>query len=134
GPAERPGTGASAPLVDRVKPAAITLDGGAEVVDIVVAELLAERVGEDEREHRLGDDAGRRNDADIAPFDVRGGWLTRPQVRGRERLHERRDRLERDLDDDVLAVRHAALEAACAVPRSRECAIADDDRIVHSAA
>jgi hypothetical protein len=61
----------SAARVDRPESAPVPLDRGAQVVHVVVAELLAERVGEDKGEHRLGHHAGRWNDADVAALDVR---------------------------------------------------------------
>src|SRR5256885_1608904 len=54
------------------KPLAVPLDRGADVVDAVVAEFLAGRVGEPQREHRLRDDARRGHDAHVAALDVRG--------------------------------------------------------------
>src|SRR3989442_14129191 len=116
-----------------MKAAAVALDRGAEVVDVVVAELLAERVGEDEREHRLGNPARRGHDADIAAFDVGRRRLARAKVGRGQWLHERRDRFERDLENDVLAVRHAALQAARAVALPDERAVPNADRIVHRA-
>src|SRR5687768_927942 len=101
-------------LRDGSKARAVALERRDEIVGGVVAELLAERVGEDERDHRLADDARRRYDAGIAALDVAGRVFSAAQIDGGKRLHERRDRLERDVDEEVLAVRHAALEAPCA--------------------
>src|SRR6185295_4652432 len=107
------------PLVDRSEAGTISVDRGDEIVSVVAAELLDERICEHEREHRFRDNASRGHDAHITALDVRGRWRAGAKVGGRQRLHQRRDRFERDLDDDVLAVAHAALEAAGTVATSR---------------
>ena len=43
-----------------------------ELGDRVAAELLDQRVGEHERDHRFADDRGRGHGADVAAFDRRG--------------------------------------------------------------
>src|SRR5207245_8269510 len=79
-PEGRPGKGALPARVDRPKTATVALDGGAEVLDVVVAELLAQGIREHERQHRLGDHARSGYDAHIAPLHVRGGRLAAAQV------------------------------------------------------
>src|SRR5258706_6255786 len=103
------------PLVDRTETRAIAVDRGDEIVGVIGAELLDERIGKNEREHRLRDDPCRRDDADVAALDVCRRRRTGAQVCGGQWLHQRRDRLESDLDNDVLAVAHSTLETTGAV-------------------
>src|SRR6266576_606115 len=75
----------------------------------VAAELVEDRVGQDQHDHCLGDDARGGDDADIGAFVV--GLLDRlaaQQIRRGEGPGERRDRLDRAADDERLAVRDAA--------------------------
>ena len=86
-----------------------------DVVDVVAAELLAVGAGEDEREHRLTDDARRRDHGGVGALLVGLLWLLRVHVDGPQRLRQGRNRLDRYLHDQGFAVRHAALDAAGAI-------------------
>ena len=86
-----------------------------EVAERVAAELLARGAGELPRDRGLGDDRERLDGGDVAPLDERLGRLAGREVDGAERLHERRQRLHRGADDDLLAVRDAGLDPAGAV-------------------
>src|SRR3989442_1754000 len=77
---------------------------GDELLDRVAAELLNDRVGEDERDHRLADDGGGRHGADVAALDGRGTFGHRREIDRAKRLHERRDRLHVRRHAEILAV------------------------------
>jgi hypothetical protein len=80
---------------------------GSSVGDRVAADLLEDEAREREHDHRLGDDAGSRNDADVGPFVMRLlDGLAGDQVGRRERSRQRGDRLDRAADDERLAVGH----------------------------
>src|SRR5207244_12995488 len=75
-----------------------------------------------------------REDAYGAPFHGGRRGLARPQVDRWQGLHERRDRLERDARDHVLAVRDPSFEPAGAVARTAKAGAAALDRVMHPAA
>src|SRR5882762_1079876 len=54
------------PLIDRTEAPAIAFDRGDEILRGVAAEFLHQRIGQDEREHRLGDDTRRRDHTYVA--------------------------------------------------------------------
>jgi hypothetical protein len=98
---------------------------------LVAAELLEDELGEGDEDHRLGDDAGRRDDADVAALVV--GLLDRPagdEIGRGQRPGEGGDRLHRAADDDGLPVRDAARQAAGVVramdPAARRISPGDD--------
>ena len=76
------------------------------------------RTGADQREahHRLADDRGGRNDADVAAHDRCRRIGARVQVHRRQRLHQRRNRFDRDAHDDRL--RRCSCRPRC---RRRDC-------------
>ena len=84
----------------------------------VAAELLASGARELPGDRRLRDDRERLHRGHVAALDERRRGLARGEVDGCERLHERRQRLHRRAHDDLLAVRHAALDAAGAIRRA----------------
>src|SRR5207245_1154109 len=84
----------------------------ADLLDAVAPEFLEECVGENDGHHGLADDAGGGHGADVAPLDDRVHRLLRGEVHRLERRAEGRERLHRGPDDDRLAVRHSALQAA----------------------
>ena len=82
--------------------------------------LRCASLGEHERDHRLGDDAHRRDRRDVGAFLERHARLLRRGVDGLERRAvERGERLHRGTATSELAVGHAALEPTgeCAEPR-----------------
>src|SRR4051812_6310801 len=88
---------------------------GDEVTDRVAAELVLRGDGELPGDGGLGDDGERLHCGDVRPLDERRCRLARLQVDGREWLHQRRERLHRRADDDLLAVRDAGFDPAGAV-------------------
>src|SRR3954447_9244795 len=80
--------------------------------DAVTAELLAESVGQDKRDHRLADDAGRRDHADVASLEVGRSGLVGDEVDRGQRLDQRGDRLGGAAHHERCAIRDAALGAA----------------------
>ena len=58
----------------------VALAVAAGLLDGVAAELLERGVGQHQRDHRLGDDAGRGHGADVAALVVRDGLLARRRV------------------------------------------------------
>src|SRR3990172_8459812 len=102
----------------------------ADLDETVADELLEERVGEHERDHRLAHDPRGGHGADVAALHhgldrLLGGDVHRP-----ERLAERGDGLHRGTDDHGLAVGHAALEAAGPVARPLEPALGVEQDLV----
>ena len=85
----------------------------------VAAELLSRRAGELPRDRRLGDDRERLDRGDVAALDERLRRLAGGEVDRVERPHQRRQRLHRGADDDLLAVRDAGLDPAGAVRAAR---------------
>ena len=73
--------------------------------------------------HGFADDSGRRNDADIGAFIGGFGRFARFQIDRFERPAQRGDRLEKAAHPQILAVRHAAFEAAGAVVAAEETAV-----------
>src|SRR4030088_1791173 len=129
GPTRKRCTSPLFPLIDRTEARAIALDRCDEIVRGIAPELLDERMGQDGRAHRFRDDTGGRDDAHIAALDVRRRRSAGAQIRRGKRLHERRDRFERHLEDDVLAVAHTALEATGAVTPTGELPVPDSEGI-----
>jgi hypothetical protein len=93
-----------------------------EVADRVAAELVPREPRELQRDGGLGDDGERLDGRDVAALDERLGRLARRQVDRAERLHQSRQGLHRAADDDLLAVRAAALGAAGVVGLAVEAA------------
>ena len=79
---------------------------------------------------RLRDDGERLDRRDVAALDERVRGLARLQIDRGERLHQRRQRLHRGAHDDLLAVRHAALDAAGAVRSAVDAALVARDLVV----
>src|SRR5215472_12860399 len=100
----------------------------------IAAVFLRHRVRERQTQHRLADDRCRRHRADVAAYDRRRCGCARREVDGCERLHERRDRLDTHAHDEILAVRHAALDAAGAIASAPDAAVGRFERIVRLAA
>ena len=86
-----------------------------EVADRVAAELLARGAGELERDRCLGDDRERLDGRRVRALDERLRRLAGGEVDRLQRPHQRRQRLHRRADDDLLAVRDAGLDPARAV-------------------
>ena len=70
------------------------------------------RAGELPGDRRLGDDRERLDGGHVRALDERLRRLAGLEVDRAERLHQRRQRLHRGADDDLLAVRDAGLDAA----------------------
>ena len=96
----------------------------------VAAELLEHRVREHERDHRLGDDAGGRDRADVGALVVRRSGLARRHVDGAQRVRHRRDRLHAGAHAQHGARGHAALGAAGPVALAVDGAVAHDELVV----
>src|SRR3989475_4689794 len=78
----------------------------------------------------VGEDAGGGHGADVAPLDDRVHRLLRGEVHRLERRAEGRERLHRGPDDDRLAVRHSALEAAGVVRLALEPALGVEEDLI----
>ena len=112
-------TRAAAPPPDALP---VAVHGLEHVVDVVAAELRAVGVGEHEGDHRLPHDAGGRHGARVGALAQRLGRLVRGDVDRPQRLRQRRERLHRRADDERLARRHPALQAAGVVRLAVEAA------------
>src|SRR5512146_187034 len=85
---------------------------GDEVADGVTAELLLRGDRQLPGDCGLGDDRERLDGGDVGALDERGPLFAGGEVDGGKRFHQRRQRLHRGTDDDLLAVRHARFDAA----------------------
>ena len=99
-----------------------------------LAALSEAVVGEHERHHRLDDRHRARQHAGVVAAARLDRGVVPVLVDGLLLAQDRRRRLERDADDDVLAVRDAALDAARAVGARADAAVAVVERIVVLAA
>ena len=86
----------------------------------VAAELLEHRVGEHERDHRLGDDARGGHGADVGALVVRLGGLAGRDVDRAQRVRHGGDRLHAGPHAQQLAGGHSALGAAGAVAQASD--------------
>src|SRR5207248_11521712 len=102
-----------------------------ELVHVIAPELLEQHTGEDERYHGLGDDPGGRHDADVTALVMGPGRFLRLEVDGGERLEQGRDWLHVSMDDERLAVAHAAGQPAGAVRLVAQTAVVVNRHIVH---
>ena len=102
----------SAVPVDPLQVGAVRRD---EVAERVAAELLPRGAGELERDRRLGDDGERLDRGGVARSTSASAGSPVARSTDSQRLHQRRQRLHRRADDDLLAVRDAGLDPARAV-------------------
>src|SRR4029077_8733162 len=101
-----------------------------EVADRVAAELVAGGGGELPRDACLGDDGEGLDGGRGAALDQRLAGLARLQVDRRKRAHQRRQRLHRRPNDDLLPVRGAALDPAGVIRLAVEAALVAPDLVV----
>src|SRR6478672_2914321 len=112
-------------------PLAVPRHGLEHVVDVVAAELLAVGAGQDEGDHGLPHDAGRRDSGRVGALAQGVSGLVRGEVDRAQRLGQRGQRLHRRAHDDRLAGGHAALEAPGVVGLAVEAAlVAEEDLVV----
>ena len=78
----------------------------------------------------LGDDGKGFHRSGVAAFDERLRGLAGLQVDRGQGLHQRRERLHRSANDDLLAVRDAALDPTCAIRLAIEAALVPQDLVV----
>ena len=102
----------------------------ADLVDAVATEFLEERVGQDDRHHRLAHDAGRRHRADVTALDDGlDGFLGR-EIDRFEGRPQRRERLHGGTHDHGLAVGHPTLEASGVVARAPKATVGVEEDLV----
>jgi hypothetical protein len=88
---------------------------GDEVAHGVAAELLPRCARELERDASFRDDGERLDCGDVAPLHECLACFAGGEVRRAKRAHQRRQRLHRRADDDLLSVRDARLDPARSV-------------------
>jgi hypothetical protein len=88
---------------------------GDEVDERVAAMLLARGTGELERDRGLGHDGERLDGRSVRALDEGFRGLACAEVHRPQGSHERGQRLHRRAHEDLLAVRHASLDAARAI-------------------
>src|SRR6201994_4439774 len=81
------------PRSPRVDARLVGVDRGADVVDVVAAELLAVGTRQGQADHRLGDPRGGGNDGRVGPLAQRLRGLVGDGVDRAQRLGQGRDRL-----------------------------------------
>src|SRR5947208_8534965 len=113
--------------VDPLQVRLVRRDEGAQGV---APELLSGRPRQFPRDGRLAHDRERLDGRDVAPFDERLAGLAGFEIDRGERLHQRRQRLQRGADNDLLAVRDPALDPARAIGRPVQPALVADDLVV----
>ena len=94
--------------------------------------LSSERVGEHERQRRLGHHRRRRHGARVGALFLRVERLLGRQIDRRQRPRQRRDRLHRRARHQRLAVGDAAFDAAHVVRRPHEARAVVEDGIEHA--
>src|SRR5581483_12122873 len=88
-------------------------------------------VGENETDHRFGDDAGARNMHEVGTLINHHGRLARIHVNRTNRCQGGGDGFEGGADYDGRAVGESAFESARAIRVAREFAVADKDLILY---
>src|SRR5438045_6756882 len=83
---------------------------GHEVTERIAAELLPGRTRELPRKARFGHDRQGLDGCGVTALDERLRGIAGLQVDRRERTHQGRERLHRDPNDDLLAVRDTAFD------------------------
>src|SRR5918994_5631201 len=124
---------AALPAAGRFYALRVAVVGGADVRQVVRAELLQEGLGEDYGDHGLPDHGRSRHGAGIRPLLEGPRGLPGREVDGAQCSGDGRDRLHRGRYDDGLAVCHPALDPAEAVAGTRGVVFAGEDLILHLA-
>src|SRR5260370_20994512 len=122
--------GASGSRLPAFRAAEVGVVVAPDLLAAVAADLPEQGLGEDDRHQGLAHDAGRRHGADVAALDDGLDRLLRGEVHRLERRAERGQGLHRGADDDRLAVRHPALEAAGVVGLALEAALGVEQDLV----
>src|ERR1700761_612801 len=94
---------------------AVAVEVALELVEAVAAELLEHQARDGECNHGLACDACCRDDTDVRPLVRCLRGLARFERDGAKRTAQRGDRLQVAAHHDILAVGHAALDAACII-------------------
>src|SRR5260370_3616658 len=122
--------GASGSRLPAFRAAEVGVVVAPDLLAAVAADLPEQGLGEDDRDDGLGEDAGGGEGADVAAVEEGLDRLLRGEVHRLERRAERGQGLHRGADDDRLAVRHPALEAAGVVGLALEAALGVEQDLV----
>src|SRR5699024_8887781 len=108
----------------------VTVTIASGLCDRVTAELLQQRIAEDECHHRLGDDPRGGHGRDVGTLMVRLRRFAGLDIDGTQRARHRRDRLHRRTYPQGLARTHAAFDTARTPRRTTNAIVGRDDLVM----